>query len=35
MVLRIQAGTSFTGSAGAVGYLHLGSSAYIALSAEL
>jgi hypothetical protein len=35
MVLRIQAGTSFTGSAGTVGYLHLGSSAYIAVSAEL
>jgi hypothetical protein len=35
LVLRIQAGTSFTGSAGAVGYLHLGSLASIALNAEL
>jgi len=34
LVLRFQAGTSFTGVAGAVGYLHLGSQAFIALQAE-
>ena len=35
VVLRFQAGTSFSGVAGAVGHLHLGSQAFIALQAEL
>jgi hypothetical protein len=35
LVLRMQAGASFTGSAGSVGFLHLGSSAFIGLNAEL
>jgi hypothetical protein len=35
VILRFQAGTSFTGAAGAVGRLHLGGSAFIALQAEL
>jgi hypothetical protein len=34
-ILRFQAGVSFTGAAGAVGNLHLGGSAFIALQAEL
>ncbi|MCB5176270.1 DUF2793 domain-containing protein [Microvirga lenta] len=33
-VVRLQAGTSFSGSPGAVGALHLGASAFIALQAE-
>ncbi|WP_230531852.1 DUF2793 domain-containing protein [Microvirga roseola] len=35
VALRLQAGASFGGTAGAVGKLYLGSSAYIALQAEL
>jgi Protein of unknown function (DUF2793) len=35
VVLKLQAGTSFTGAAGAVGHLHIGSSGFIALQAEL
>jgi hypothetical protein len=35
VILRFQAGASFTGSAGAIGHLYLGSSASIALQAEL
>lgn len=35
VVLRLQAATSFTGAAGGVGNLHLGSQAFIALQAEL
>lgn len=34
VVLRFQAGTSFSGVAGAVGHLHFGSQAFIALQAE-
>ncbi|NBJ11517.1 DUF2793 domain-containing protein [Microvirga arsenatis] len=34
-VLRLQAGTSFGGTAGSIGNLHLGASAFIALQAEL
>ncbi|MBM6581391.1 DUF2793 domain-containing protein [Microvirga sp. BT689] len=35
VILRFQAGTSFTGAAGGIGNLHLGSQAFIALQAEL
>jgi hypothetical protein len=35
VVLRLQAGTSFTGAAGGIGNIHLGSQAFIALQAEL
>ena len=35
LVLRFQASTSFSGAAGAVGQIHLGSAAYIGLQAEL
>jgi hypothetical protein len=35
VILRFQAGTSFSGAAGAIGYLHLGSSSSIVLQAEL
>lgn len=34
-ILRFQAATSFTGAAGAAGFLHLGSSAHIGLQAEI
>ncbi|AWM87750.1 DUF2793 domain-containing protein [Microvirga sp. 17 mud 1-3] len=34
-ILRLQAGTAFSGSAGAVGSLHLGASAHIGLQAEI
>lgn len=35
VMLRLQAGTSFSGTAGTGGVLHLGSGAFIALQAEL
>jgi hypothetical protein len=35
LVLRFQASISFSGAAGAVGQLHLGSAAYIGLHAEI
>ncbi|HZH53282.1 MAG TPA: DUF2793 domain-containing protein [Microvirga sp.] len=35
VLVKLQAGTSFTGAAGAVGVLHVGGAAYIALQAEL
>jgi hypothetical protein len=35
VILRLQAGSSFSGLAGGVGYLHMGTSASIALYAEL
>ena len=35
VILRLQAGSSFSGLAGGIGYLHLGASASIALNAEL
>jgi hypothetical protein len=35
VVLKFQAGTSFSGAAGAVGHLHAGSSSFIVLQAEL
>ncbi len=35
LVLRFQASTSFSGAAGAVGQIHLGSAAYIGLQAEI
>lgn len=35
IALRLQASTAFSGTAGSIGHLHLGSLAYIALQAEL
>jgi len=35
IVLRFQAGSSFTGTVGGVGNLHLGANAFVALQAEL
>ena len=35
VILKLQAGTSFSGAAGAVGHLHLGNSAFVVLQAEL
>jgi len=35
VILRFQAAISFSGAPGTVGHLHLGSSAFIALQAEL
>ncbi len=35
LTVRLLAGSTFNGSIGAIGYLHLGSSAFLALQAEL
>jgi hypothetical protein len=35
VILRFQAGTSFSGAAGAVGHLYSGSSSFVVLQAEL
>ncbi|SCX96599.1 DUF2793 domain-containing protein [Microvirga guangxiensis] len=35
LVMRLQAGSAFNGSAGSIGNLHLGNSAFLALQAEL